>query len=614
MYKEKSIINSLIITLFFIVIFVISFSSISFASEKLKVSVSPNGDVTWDVVADADYYAIGIGSSISTSTNTNSINLNDIIASRGLDSGSYTIDIGAISVQGNLCVYITDKWTTTWNYQSKGKLKKPINIRWYGKTARWEKVENADEYKVYFYTDKNSQWYSTFTTVQTPYYDCSANSFFDENKECAFEVQALSHSGYSNSDPSEKSTFDFGLLSLGSLNNVNISKDGVLSWDHYPGTAYYEYSLGDFSGKTINNYLPLSDIATALNFAELNNYSINLTAFDSEGFTLTNSWTGVYNHKTIKDLSKIDNLTITGVSNCYYTGNPITLKLTVICQGASLSEGKDYIVEYQNNIDPGTALLKVIGIGNYSGEIIKSFKILQSPQTTEDNNGSKTNDTNTNNSSVLGRGSSEIIVDKAIKESKSEEGPDGSSFIPLKFRMVKSAKSYIKCKWTKPSGTKKIVLYGNICGSKYQMKKIATLSGNSYTLKKINGKKLKKGTYYKIMIVAYDTNNTVLSASKVIHIATLGGKVGNWKAIKTKIKNNKATIKVKKSKKIVAKLIPASTKATVKKHRSITYESSNPAIASVSKKGIIKGIKKGTCEVYAYAQNGVFVKIKVKVK
>ncbi len=37
-------------------------------------------------------------------------------------------------------------------------------------------------------------------------------------------------------------------------------------------------------------------------------------------------------------------------------------------------------------------------------------------------------------------------------------------------------------------------------------------------------------------------------------------------------------------------------------------------IASVDKKGKIKGKNKGSCYVYAYAQNGVFSKIKVTVK
>ena len=52
----------------------------------------------------------------------------------------------------------------------------------------------------------------------------------------------------------------------------------------------------------------------------------------------------------------------------------------------------------------------------------------------------------------------------------------------------------------------------------------------------------------------------------------------------------------------------------MKKHRSVRYESTNTKIATVSKAGVVKAKKKGTCYIYAYAQNGVSKKIKVTVK
>ena len=43
-------------------------------------------------------------------------------------------------------------------------------------------------------------------------------------------------------------------------------------------------------------------------------------------------------------------------------------------------------------------------------------------------------------------------------------------------------------------------------------------------------------------------------------------------------------------------------------------KNSNPKIAKVDEKtGKIKGIKKGTCCIYAYAQNGVYKKVTVNV-
>ena len=46
----------------------------------------------------------------------------------------------------------------------------------------------------------------------------------------------------------------------------------------------------------------------------------------------------------------------------------------------------------------------------------------------------------------------------------------------------------------------------------------------------------------------------------------------------------------------------------------ISYESSNTSIATVNNEGKIVAVGKGTCYVYAYAQNGVYKKIKITVK
>ena len=46
----------------------------------------------------------------------------------------------------------------------------------------------------------------------------------------------------------------------------------------------------------------------------------------------------------------------------------------------------------------------------------------------------------------------------------------------------------------------------------------------------------------------------------------------------------------------------------------ITDLSTDTKVAKVTKKGVMKGVGKGTCYVYAYGHNGVSKKIKVTVK
>lgn len=71
---------------------------------------------------------------------------------------------------------------------------------------------------------------------------------------------------------------------------------------------------------------------------------------------------------------------------------------------------------------------------------------------------------------------------------------------------------------------------------------------------------------------------------------------------------------MKKNKTFTVKATEVKQSKKIKKHRKIAFESTNASIASVNKKGQIKGKNKGSCYVYAYAQNGVFAKIKVTVK
>ena len=64
-------------------------------------------------------------------------------------------------------------------------------------------------------------------------------------------------------------------------------------------------------------------------------------------------------------------------------------------------------------------------------------------------------------------------------------------------------------------------------------------------------------------------------------------------------------------------LKPSAKKAkgcTIVKHTALRYETTAATIAKVSSKGTIKAVSKGKCYIYAYAQNGLYEKIKVIVK
>ena len=207
----------------------------------------------------------------------------------------------------------------------------------------------------------------------------------------------------------------------------------------------------------------------------------------------------------------------------------------------------------------------------------------------------------------VGEGADADDANEVILNQKDDEDPKGSNFMVLSAKQKKVKKNSIQITWNKVSGVSKYVVYGAKCGSSY--KKIKTLRKVKFTQKK-----LQKGTYYKYLVMAIDSDNKVVSTSKTLHIATLGSKKkANPTGITTAAKNDQVSIKVKKKFKLKAVATKAKN-TTVKNHRKVKYESSMPTIATVTKKGVIKGKKAGTCYVYAYAQNGLYKKVKVTVK
>ena len=230
---------------------------------------------------------------------------------------------------------------------------------------------------------------------------------------------------------------------------------------------------------------------------------------------------------------------------------------------------------------------------------------------------------------AFGKGAAIEAAEAAMAKMSSDKDPSGTRIAPFFLKSSKQTKKSVKLTWKKASGATKYVVYGSLCGTKNKMKKLATTTGTSF-----NAKKLKKGKYYKYMVIAVDANNDVVSSSKIIHVATSGKKsASNPKKVVVKAKINKAGKKLKKYKatstitlksgstpKALVKSTALKTsftkakKTKVKTHVGMRYESTNPAIATVSAKGKVTAKKKGSCKIYVYAQNGAVKTVTVKVK
>ncbi len=213
------------------------------------------------------------------------------------------------------------------------------------------------------------------------------------------------------------------------------------------------------------------------------------------------------------------------------------------------------------------------------------------------------------------------ITDETILTLPDDGDIKGSSFVSLQARAVKTTKNSIRLKWKSVKNADGYIIYGNQCGKKNRYKKIKTITGAGKT--QFTHKKLKKGKYYKYIIRAYkliDEKPVTMAASKTIHASTTGGKYGNAKAVKIKTgkklkkKSGNYVLSLKKNKTFILKASEVKQSKKIRRHRKIAFESTDSGIAFVNKKGVVRGKRKGSCYVYAYAQNGVFTKIKVNVK
>lgn len=207
-----------------------------------------------------------------------------------------------------------------------------------------------------------------------------------------------------------------------------------------------------------------------------------------------------------------------------------------------------------------------------------------------------------------------LVTEQTIQSQKTDEDIKGSYFARIQAKASQITEKNIKLTWNRVKGADGYEVYGNRCNTKkwiyeYKLKKNIK-NGNK---KSYIDRKCKKGTYYKYMVRAYkiiDGKKVTIAVSKTIHVITRGGKNGNAKSVK--LNKNKVTLKTGKTWRIKAKEIKQSK--PLRHHREVSFESSRPQTATVSKKGVIKAKKKGKCTIFAYAQSGVYKKVQVTVK
>ena len=218
-------------------------------------------------------------------------------------------------------------------------------------------------------------------------------------------------------------------------------------------------------------------------------------------------------------------------------------------------------------------------------------------------------------------GASAKNADRLLSSMTLDQDLDGSQYLPLQLKSVKQGENSIRLQWKKVSGAVSYVIYGARCKTGNRLVRLKSIKKNAFTVKEAD-EKLAKGKYYKFVVTALDKNEKVVSTSRMIHVATKGNKKsGNAASVQISVKENgtyckKDSVVLKAGGKVRMKAaaVKASGDVSIRKHAVMRFASSDESVATVSPDGVIHAVKKGTCRIYAYAQNGAAKSIKVKVQ
>ena len=183
--------------------------------------------------------------------------------------------------------------------------------------------------------------------------------------------------------------------------------------------------------------------------------------------------------------------------------------------------------------------------------------------------------------------------------------------------------SKINVTWGKVKDAEGYEVYVQYCGKKFTSKSINSVNSGRVTkivITKVNGKKLDLKKNFKVYVRAYKKleNGKKVTLGKTITAHIVGRKnTGSTNVKEVKVSKSSYTLKVGKSATIKAKtvLVDKKKKQLSNAHaKQFRYASSNKKVATVSSKGKITAVGKGSCVVYVYARNGYAKKVKVTVK
>ena len=105
------------------------------------------------------------------------------------------------------------------------------------------------------------------------------------------------------------------------------------------------------------------------------NYHLKFSPYDQDNYNEVEKFmvTVLVEPKNISD----GDVEISGIQDAVYCQSPITYEPTLSIGERILEKDRDYTITFDNNVNSGTAICTIEGIGNYTGKVQKTFNILK---------------------------------------------------------------------------------------------------------------------------------------------------------------------------------------------------------------------------------------------
>ena len=178
-----------------------------------------------------------------------------------------------------------------------------------------------------------------------------------------------------------------------------------------------------------------------------------------------------------------------------------------------------------------------------------------------------------------------------------------------------SSKTALKLAWTKVAGADGYDIFFTKCGKGFRLKK--TVGASESRVVRFRG--LDKRESYKGYVRAWKRVGGqkiyIGKASPQVHAISGGYTNHACNTRSVKLNRTRLTLKVGRSSTLKAKLKGVKPGMKVVQHvRKVRFYSTNANVATVDDDGRVTAVAKGSCTIYAIANNGVRSKVKVIVK